>query len=167
MTVKTIKQANDALHRIAEIECEIKKQESVRDGLVSAANSSFTQKTEKLESEKSSILDKLKEFCDEHRNEFIPEGKASADIGNGTLGYRKSPEKIEVSEQTARLLEEAGLGAMVKVTKEPVKAALKNLSAEMLSKVEAKKVPGTELFFAKANEIRYTEADAELSDSVA
>lgn len=157
MVIKNLKQANEALHRIAEIECAISHEESLKDTVIADANKQFCDKTESLASEKDTILGKLKEFSDAHRDEFLSDGKLSADLGNGTLGYRKTPDKIEVSKDTAELLEKCGLGTMVKVTKEPVKAALKNLSDDMLSKVNAKKVPGTEQFYAKANEVRYTE----------
>lgn len=157
MNIKNLKQANEALHRIAEIECAVSKETALKDSVIADANKSFVEKTEALENEKEALVSKLKDFTDSHRSEILSDGKNSADIGNGTLGYRKDPDKIEVSANTAELLISMGLGAMVKVTKEPVKAALKNLSAEDLRKVEAKKVPGTEQFYAKANEIRYAE----------
>ena len=157
MTIKSLKQANDALRRIAEIECAIAKEETLRNAVIVDADKNYCEKTEGLTSEKLKILEKLKDFSDAHRDEFIPTGMQSASLGNGTLGYRKMPDKVEVTKETAELLEQCGLGAMVKITKEPIKAALKNLSDEELSKVKAKKVPGTEQFYAKANEIRYTE----------
>ncbi len=159
MVIKNLKQANEALHRIAEIDSSISREESLRTAVIVDADKSFLNKTEGLVDERTKIIDQLKKFSDEHRSEFIPEGKMSADIGNGTLGYRKTPDKVEVCSETAELLEECGFGAMVKVTKEPVKAAVKNLPDDVLAKVKAKKVPGTEQFFAKANEVRYTETD--------
>lgn len=165
MAVKNLKQANEALHRIAEIECAVSKETALKDSVIADANKSFADRTEKLEAEKVKLVEELRKFSDAHRKEFIPDGKLSADIGSGTLGYRKNPDKIEVSAETAELLEKAGLGAMVKVTKEPVKAALKNLDEAKLKEVKAKRIPGTEQFFAKANEIRLTDSQAEAKAS--
>ena len=122
--------------------------------------------TETHTKEKELLLLSLEEFLDKRRSEYIPTGKTSVELAFGTIGYRKLPDKVEVSKETADLLISRGLGALVKVTKEPIKTALKNLSAEELAAVEAKKVPGAEQFFAKANEIRYTASEKQLKNSL-
>lgn len=76
---------------------------------------------------------------------------AAVELINGTIGYRQSPDKVEVSKDTAELLAAAGLDHCVKVSREPVKAALKNMDAEMLERFHARVVPGKETFYVSAS----------------
>lgn len=154
MKIKNLNAANDALHRLAEIDLELAGHQAARDDIILQAKHNCETECAPLDAERAKIFEALHAYTDEHRDEIIPDGKKSVDLANGTLGYRACPDSIEVSADTAQLLIDAGFAHCVKIKKEPVKAALKGFADDDLSKVQAKRIPGQENFYADANEIR-------------
>lgn len=148
------KAAEKALLRIAEIEAKVKEAEAQRDQIVNDANKTFTEFSQKLIEEEGKIVDLLRAYSDANRDDLYKDGAKSRKLTNGEIGYRKLPDSIEVSERTADLLIGLGMEKFVKIKKEPVKASLKNLGDDDLVKIDAKRIPGGEKFFAKANEVR-------------
>jgi hypothetical protein len=59
---------------------------------------------------------------------------------------------VAASKDTASLLEAAGLSALVKTEKTPIKSALKNLGGKELAKYGATLKEGKEVFYAKASD---------------
>lgn len=152
--IKNLDQCNEALRRIAEIDLDITSRTVARDDAIIQAKHDCDEACNRMSTERDELIDALHQFSDANRDEIIPAGKKSLDLSNGTIGYRQCPDSIEVSAKTAELLIDAGLEHCVKIKKEPVKAALKNMTEADLARYEAKRIPGQESFFATANEIR-------------
>ena len=151
--LKTINDANKVLGRIAEIDQEVATAEAEKNKAVLAARDEFDRATASIQKEREELLDKLRNYSDSNREDIYPEDKKSLELLNGTMGYRQTPDTIEVSEKTASLLIAAGFGHCVKIKQEPVKAALKGFSDAELAKYKAKRIPGGETFYVKAKEI--------------
>ena len=158
--IKTVEDANKALHRLAEIEGTLKKCEAIRDNNLNRINKEDAYMAYSFDEERADLIEILHSFTDKNRSSLIGDKKNSVELQNGTLGYRKKPDVIEVSEKTADLLISAGLEDFVKIKKEPVKAALKNLDDAKLKKYDAKRIPGEESFYVKASEVRQNDSES-------
>lgn len=151
MKIKNVNHVEDAIRRIAELEAAISTVEVAASQAVAAAKAKAEEDSRNLVKERAQLLEAVQEYSDNHRDELFQDGKKSVELTNGTIGYRQTPDKVEVSKDTADLLAAAGLDHCVKVSREPVKAALKNMDAEMLERFHAKVVPGKETFYVNAS----------------
>lgn len=151
MKVRNMNHVEDAVRRIAELDASIAAVEAAASHAVAAAKAKADEDSRDLVRERSQLLEAVQEYSDSHREELYQEGRKSVELINGTIGYRQSPDKVEVSKDTAELLAAAGLDHCVKVSREPVKAALKNMDAEMLERFHARVVPGKETFYVSAS----------------
>lgn len=151
-TIKNVSQINDVLHRIAELEVGIADANNGAADLINNAKAEAEAISRPLIEERDALIEQLQNFSAGHREELYVDGKKSADFTNGTIGYRQNPDSIEVSKETAELLEKAGFANCVKVKKEPVKAALKGFSDDDLAKFGATRIAGKETFYVKASE---------------
>lgn len=151
MKIKNLNHVEDAVRRIAELDAAISTVEVAASRAVAAAKAKAEEDSRDLVRERSQLLEAVQEYSDNHRDELFQDGKKSVELTNGTIGYRQTSDKVEVSKDTADLLTAAGLNHCVKVSREPVKAALKNMDAEMLERFHAKIVPGKETFYVNAS----------------
>lgn len=150
MKIKNLTQAEEALKRVAEIESLIAAVDATASEQIAHAKAQAEEATRGLADEHEKLIESLELYADDNREELFKDGKKSAQLINGEIGFRKGTDKVVVSAETASLLESLGFGHCVKVTKEPVKAALKNFTAEQLESVKAKIEQGAESFFVKA-----------------
>lgn len=150
MKIKRISDLDKGLARIAELETAISQIDNEATEAINRAKAEAEEKAQGLAEERDQIVEAMRDFSDRNRSEIFDGDKKSRDFVNGTIGYRKSADRIEVSEETAQLLCDAGLSHCVKVKKEPVKAALKNFDKDQLQKFKVSVIPGSELFYAKA-----------------
>lgn len=151
MKIRNLNHVEDAVRRIAELDAAISSVEVTASQAVAAVKAKAEEDSRDLVRERSQLLEAVQEYSDNHREELYQDGRKSVELTNGTIGYRQSPDKVEVSKDTAELLVAAGLDHCVKVSREPVKAALKNMDAEMLERFHAKIVPGKEAFYVNAS----------------
>ena len=150
--LKNVSQVEDALHRIAELDVGISDAENKALEIINNAKAEAQTASRALIEEREALIEQIKTYSDNHRKELYLDGKKSAALTNGTIGYRKVADKIEVSEETAELLEKAGFTHCIKIKKEPVKAALKGFSDSDLLKFGAARIKGTESFYVEASE---------------
>lgn len=150
MKIKNLAQAESALKRLAEIDNAIATADNTAAEAITAAKAAAEESTRQICSEREKLLEALEVYAEDNREELFKDGKKSAQLVNGEMGFRKGSDKVIVSAETAALLESSGFGHCVKVTKEPVKSALKNFTPEQLEAVKAKIEPGQEKFFANA-----------------
>lgn len=151
MKIKKIADMEEALAKIAELDTAIAQVDLIAEEAINKARSEADAASRDLIEERSQLIIAMRTFSDSHREEIF-DGKKSRDFVNGTIGYRQLPDKVEVSEETAQLLCDAGFEHCVKVKKEPVKAALKIFSKDQLEKFQINLIPGEETFYAKASE---------------
>lgn len=150
--LKNVSQVEDALHRIAELDVGISDAENKALEIINNAKAEAQSASRDLIKEREALIEQIKTYSDNHREELFIDGKKSAALTNGTIGYRKGTDKIEVSEETAELLEKAGFTHCIKIKKEPVKAALKGFSDSDLLKFGATRIKGAESFYIEASE---------------
>ena len=153
MKIKKIADLETALAEIASLDNAINQIDTESAEIINKAKADAETKSRALIEKRADLIIAMKEFSDSHRDEVFIDGKKSRDFVNGTIGYRQLPDTVEVTEETAQLLCDAGFEHCVKVKKEPVKAALKNFSSEQMQKFQIKLLPGKESFYAKASEI--------------
>ena len=152
MKIKNLKDVEETIKAIAQMDAEIAAIDAEAQKAVNAAKEKAMKDSSALTESRAELLERLKEYSDGHRSELYEDGKKSREFINGTIGYRQNPDKVEVSEDTADLLIKAGFSNCVKVKKEPVKAALKNFDAAQQKKFHINLVPGEESFYCKAAE---------------
>lgn len=153
MKIKKIADLETALAEIASLDNAINQINTESAEIINKAKADAEAKSRALIERRADLIIAMKDFSDSHREEIFADGKKSRDFTNGTIGYKKCPDKVEVTEATAQLLCDAGFEHCVKVKKEPVKAALKNFSKDQLEKFQINLIPGEETFYAKASEI--------------
>lgn len=153
MKIKKIADLETALAEIASLDNAINQIDTESAEIINKAKADAEAKSRVLIERRDDLIIAMKDFSDSHREEIFADGKKSRDFTNGTIGYKKCPDKVEVSEATAQLLCDAGFEHCVKVTKEPVKAALKKFSKDQLKKFQINLIPGEDTFYAKASEI--------------
>lgn len=150
--IKNVSQINEVLHRIVELEVGIADADNGAAEIINTAKAEAEAISRPLIEERDALIEQLQSFSSTHREELYVDGKKSADFTNGSIGYRQNPDSIEVSKETAELLEKAGFANCVKIKKEPVKAALKGFSDDDLAKFRATRITGKETFYVKASE---------------
>ena len=153
MKIKKIADLETALAEIASLDNAINQINTESAEIINKAKADAEANSRALIERRADLIIAMKDFSDSHREEIFADGKKSRDFTNGTIGYKKCPDKVEVTEATAQLLCDAGFEHCVKVKKEPVKAALKNFSKDQLEKFQINLIPGEETFYAKASEI--------------
>lgn len=152
MKIKKITDLDKGLARIAELDSAISQIDNAATEAINKAKSDAEAQSQDLIQERDKIIEAMKEFSDEHREEIYEKDKKSRDFVNGTIGYRQLPDTVEFSAETAQLLCDAGFEHCVKIEKKPVKAALKNFSSDQLEKFKINLLPGKESFYAKASD---------------
>lgn len=158
--IKNLKDVEETIKVIAQLDAEISAIDNEATKAINAAKEKAATASVELTAEREKLLANLKDYSDEHRSEIYEEGKKSREFINGTIGYRQGTDKVEVAENTAELLIEAGFANCVKVKKEPVKAALKNFDAAQQKKFGISIIPGSESFYCKAAEKTIPESAA-------
>lgn len=153
MKIKKIADLETALAEIASLDNAINQIDTESAEIINKAKADAETKSRALIEKRADLIIAMKDFSDSHRDEVFIDGKKSRDFVNGTIGYKKCPDKVEVSEATAQLLCDAGFEHCVKVKKESVKAVLRNFSKDQLEKFQINLIPGEETFYAKASEI--------------
>ena len=152
MKIKKTADIETGLKRLAEIDKDLAEIELTANRTIDNAKTKAEEESRSLTEERQKLIGELKEFSDNHRDELYEDGMKSRDFVNGSIGYRKSPDKVVVSKETAELLCAAGFKHCVKITKEPVKAALKNFGKDQLAEFKVSLIPGEETFYANASE---------------
>nr|WP_314782000.1 host-nuclease inhibitor Gam family protein [uncultured Treponema sp.] len=150
--LRNVSQIEDALHRVAELDIGISEIENKASEIINNATAEAEAASREMLTERAELIEQIKCYSDNHREELYLNGKKSAALTNGTIGYRKGADKIEVSDDTAELLEKAGFAHCIKIKKEPVKAALKGFSDDDLCKFGATRIKGSESFYVEASE---------------
>lgn len=152
MKIKNLKDVEETIKVIAQLDAEISAIDNEATKAINAAKEKAAQASVELTAQREKLLENLQNYSDEHRSEIYEEGKKSREFINGTIGYRQNPDKVEVGEDTAELLIQAGFANCVKIKKEPVKAALKNFDAAQRRDFHINLIPGSESFYCKATE---------------
>lgn len=152
MKIKNLKDVEETIKVIAQLDAEISAIDNEATKTINAAKEKAAQASVELTAQREKLLENLKDYSDGHRAEIYEDGKKSREFINGTIGYRQNPDKVEVQADTADLLIKAGFENCVKIKKEPVKAALKNFDAAQQKKLHISVIPGSESFYCKATE---------------
>jgi len=149
IVLKTLDDADKTLQKLCEIESQL-------EAIDNAANEEIAQIKERAATEGKLLRDQhkayitaLEAYAAYNREELFQDRK-SLDRPFGTFGYRKAPDSIHVSKETADLLKEQGLDEYLRVKIEPDKEAMLALTDDTLALVRASR-RSKEDFFIETN----------------
>jgi len=130
-SITTMDEADSILREMCEIETSI-------EAIDNDANEKIAKIKEKaaIDGKELRCLDTLKAYASYFREELFKD-KKSIERPFGILGFRKAPDAISVSKNTAELLKKLGLAKYIRTKIEPDKEAMLSLSDETLAQVEA------------------------------
>jgi len=135
-TIKTLDEADAILKEMCEIEADIEFIDNDANELIAKIKEKAAADGKELRDRYKSCHETLKAFAAYFRGDLFKDRK-SMERPFGTLGFRKAPDSITCSKQTADLLKKIGLEQFVRVRIEPDKEAMLSLSDETLAQVEA------------------------------
>jgi len=134
--LKTLEDADRVLRELGEVETSLEE-------IDNTANAEIAKLKEKAAIEGKALRDKHKEhvaaieaFAVYFRQDYFKDRK-SLERPFGTFGFRKAPDAISVSKETAELLLKAGLEGFVRTKIEPDKEAMLSLDEDTLAAVRA------------------------------
>ncbi len=135
-TIKSLEEADAILKEMCEIEADIEYIDNTANEKIAKIKEKAAADGKALRDRYKSCHETLKSYAAYFRGELFKDRK-SLDRPFGTLGFRKAPDAISCTQQTAELLKKIGLDQYVRVRIEPDKEAMLGLTDDTLSKVEA------------------------------
>jgi len=135
-TIKTLEEADALLREMCEIEAGIEYIDNKADKAIAKIKEDAAAMGKPLRDRYKSCHETLKAYAAYFRSELFKD-KKSLERPFGTIGFRKAPDSITCTKQTAELLKKIGLAQYVRVRIEPDKEAMLSLSDETLTQVDA------------------------------
>lgn len=135
-TLKTMEEADAILKEMCEIEAGIETIDNLANEEIAKIKDKAAAKGKPLRDRYKSCHESLKAYASYFRGELFKD-KKSLERPFGSIGFRKAPDSISCSKDTAELLKKSGLDQYVRVRIEPDKEAMLSLSDEELAQVGA------------------------------
>jgi phage host-nuclease inhibitor protein Gam len=135
-SITTMDEADSILREMCEIETSIEAIDNDANEKIAKIKEKAAIDGKELRDRYKVCLDTLKAYASYFREELFRE-KKSIERPFGVLGFRKAPDAISVSKNTADLLKKLGLAKYIRTKIEPNKEAMLSLSDETLAQVEA------------------------------
>jgi len=136
MTLKTLEEADSVLREMCEIEARIEEIDNEANDQIVKLKESAAIKGKPLRDRYKGCVKSLEAYARYFRGELFKDRK-SLERHFGSFGFRKAPDSISVSKETADLLQKLGLHEYVRTKIEPDKEAMLSLDDETLEKVLA------------------------------
>ena len=136
MTLKTLEEADKTLQEMCEIEARIEEIDNEANDCISKLKESAAAKGKPLRERYKSCVKALEAYARYFRGDLFKDRK-SQERHFGTFGFRKAPDSISVTKETAELLKKLGLGQYVRTKIEPDKEAMLSLDDATLEQVRA------------------------------
>ena len=152
LSMNDLGDVNNALKEICELERKIESVNWAQQQKLNTIKEAAQKEAEPLQLKLAEISGKIEAFAQERKDELFGV-KRSQKLSFGTIGFRETT-SIEVSPETAELLEKYKLDKYVKVTvtKTPVKNLMRELNDKTLSKVSASKIVKDSFFLTTKRE---------------
>jgi len=136
MTIKSLEEADFILKEMCELESKIEEIDNEANEQIAQIKETAAKEGKPLRDRYKSCVKAMEAFARYFRGEFFKD-KKSLSRTFGTFGFRKAPDSISVTKDTADLLQKHGLDEYVRTKIEPDKEAMLSLDDETLATVGA------------------------------
>jgi len=113
----------------------IQQAELERDEAKQEADKTFERAAGKYRDRIEELHLQIEDFCRDHCDEIFPDGKKSAILGEGTVQFRKTPEKLLTTSGA-----EPNLDSVIEAIEDQATTARGNCREQLLACVQIKKV---------------------------
>jgi phage host-nuclease inhibitor protein Gam len=145
MTIKSLEEADFILKEMCEIEARIEAIDNEAHEEIAKLKEKAATEGKPLRDRYKSCVKAMEAYARYFRGEIFKD-KKSLDRAFGIFGFRKAPDSISVSKETAELLQKFGLKKYIRTKIEPDKEAMLSLDDETLTKVGAAKKQKEDFF---------------------
>ncbi|MDR0501868.1 MAG: host-nuclease inhibitor Gam family protein [Treponema sp.] len=135
-TIKSLEEADWILKEMCELESKIEAIDNEADEEIARIKKTASEEGKPLRDRYKSCVKAMEAYARYARGEIF-DGKKSLTRAFGTFGFRKAPDSISVTKETAGLLQKCGLEQYVRTKIEPDKEAMLSLDDETLATVGA------------------------------
>lgn len=149
--LKTLDDADKTLQKLCEIESQLETIDNTADEEIAQIKERAATEGKLLREQHKANIAALEAYAAYYREELFKDRK-SLERPFGTFGYRKAPDAIHVSKETAELLKQAGLEEYLRVKVEPDKEAMLALTDETLAEVRASRRSREDFFIETKRE---------------
>jgi phage host-nuclease inhibitor protein Gam len=136
MTIKTLEEADRILKEMCEIEARIEAIDNLANEAIAKIKDETAKKGKPLRDRYKSCVKAMEAYARYFRGDLFKD-KKSRDLAFGTFGFRKAPDAVSCSKETADLLQQLGLNEYIRTKIEPDKEAMLSLDEETLAQVGA------------------------------
>jgi len=152
MTLKTLEEADKVLQEMCEIEAGIEAIDSEADGQIARLKETAAASGKPLRDRYKSCVKALEAYARYFRGDLFKDRK-SMERHFGSFGFRKAPDSITVTKETAELLKKLGLDQYTRIKIEPDKEAMLSLDDATLEKVQAARRQKEDFFVETKREL--------------
>jgi phage host-nuclease inhibitor protein Gam len=158
MTIKSLEEADAILREMCGIEAQIEAVDNDADEQIAKIKKAAAEEGKPLRDRYKSCVKAMEAYARYFRGELFKDRK-SLERPFGAFGFRKAPDSVSVSKETADLLQKFGLKKYVRTKIEPDKEAMLSLDDDTLEKVGAARRQKEDFFVETKREL----ANQELS----
>jgi len=152
MTLKSLEEADGILKEMCEIEARIEAIDNDADEQIARLKETAAADGKPLRERYKSCVKAMEAYARYFRGELFKDGK-SLERSFGKFGFRKAPDSVSVSKETAELLQKFGLKKFIRTKIEPDKEAMLSLDDETLEKVAAARKQKEDFFVETKREL--------------
>ena len=151
IVLKTLDDADKTLQKLCEIESQLEAIDNQADEEISAIKERAATEGKQLREQHKAHIAALEAYSAYYREELFKDRK-SLERPFGTFGYRKAPDSIHVTKETAELLKKHGFEQYIRTKIEPDKEAMLSLSEDTLALVRATRKSKEDFFIETKRE---------------
>jgi phage host-nuclease inhibitor protein Gam len=152
LAIKTLEEADGLLREMCEIEAVIEAVDNAADEAIAKIKADAAQKGKPLRDRYKGLVKTMEAYARYFRGELFKDRK-SLERPFGSFGFRKAPDAVSVSKETAELLKKLGLRQYVRTKIEPDKEAMLALDDETLARVGAARRQKEDFFVETKREL--------------
>ena len=149
--LKTLDDADRTLQKLCEIESQIEAVDNFADEEIARIKERAAAEGKPLREQHKASIAALEDYAAYYREELFKDRK-SMERPFGNFGYRKAPDSIHVTKETAELLKKHGYDKYLRVKIEPDKEAMLSLSEDELALVKANRRSREDFFIETKRE---------------
>jgi phage host-nuclease inhibitor protein Gam len=136
LAIKTLEEADDILREMCRIEEQIEAVDNTADEKIAKIKEAAAKEGKPLRDRYKSMVKTLEAYARYFRGELFKDRK-SMERPFGSFGFRKAPDAVSVSKETAELLKKHGFAQYIRTKVEPDKEAMLALDDDTLALVGA------------------------------
>jgi phage host-nuclease inhibitor protein Gam len=152
LAIKTLDEADGLLREMCRVEEQIEALDNTADEKIAKIKEAAAKEGKPLRDHYKGMVKTLEAFARYFRGELFHDRK-SLERPFGSFGFRKAPDAVSVSKETAELLKKFGLAQYIRTKIEPDKEAMLSLDDETLEKVGAARKQKEDFFVETRREL--------------